>query len=109
MNAVFKNLVWEKGTVSFVDRSSYNYLPLNAVETSNGQYIVPNSAKLYLTLTLEDGRTITTDIAEAVKTVNGWEKLSKKRYENLRTRLKYQNFQLDGNDEIIGLEKIVLF
>ena len=109
MNAVFKNLVWEKGTVSFVDRSSYNYLPLNAVETSNGQYIVPNSAKLYLTLRLEDGRTITTYIADAVKTVNGWGKISEKRFNTLRNMLKYQNFQLDENDEIIGLERIVLF
>ena len=109
MKAIFKSLVWEKGTINFMDSSSYNYLPANAVRTVNGQYIVPNSAKLYLTLTLEDGRTITTDIAEAVKTVNGWGKLSEKRYENLRNRLEYQNFQLDGNDEIIGLEKIVLF
>ena len=109
MNAIFKSLVWEKGTVEFMTKDSYNYLPSNAVETSTDYYLVPNSAKLYLTLDLEDGRTITTDIANAVKKANHWGKFSEKRLEKLEMRLRFQDFQVDENDEIVGLNRIVLF
>ena len=109
MIARFKNLIWEKGTVSFLTRNDYNCMPQNAVRTANGTYMVSSPAKLYLTILSEDGRTITADIANVVRNINGWEKISTKRYNNLRARLEGKSFQLDENDNIIGLGGIVLF
>ena len=109
MNAIFKSLVWEKGTIFFVSPEDYDSLPENAIKTTTGDYVVSNPAKLYLTLDLEDGRTITVDIANFVKAVNGWNKISEKRYNSLKNRFEFQNFQVDEEDEIVDFRKIVAF
>ena len=109
MVAKFKNLTWEKGTINFMNPNSYGHLPSNAVRTSYGNYIVPNPAKLYLTLLTEDGRTITLDIVDVVKDANGWEKISEKRYNNLRNRLAGKKFQIDEDDNVVDLDGMVMF
>ena len=109
MNATFKDLTWEKGTISFWKGEGNFYLPHGSIKASNGKYIVPNSARLNLSLLTEDGRTITVDIANVVKNINGWGKISEKRFKNLKVRLEKQNFVVDENDEIVDLGGIVLF
>ena len=109
MHAKFKDLTWEKGTVNIVNARGYGSIPRDAIRTSYGSYIVPNSAKLYLILQAEDGRTISKDIVKVVKDINGWDKISEKRYNNLRARLEHQNFLIDENDNIENLVGIVAF
>jgi hypothetical protein len=109
MHAKFKDLTWEKGTVNLVNARSYGSIPRDAIRTSYGSYIVPNPAKLYLVLLAEDGRTITMDIVNVVKNINGWNKISEKRYNKLRARLENQTFLIDEDDNIVDLAGTVLF
>ena len=105
MKATFKTLRWEKGTATISPRGSY--IPQNAILGANGTVIVQKPAKMFLTLTAEDGRTITTDIADTVRFVNGWKNFSEKRFSNLRNRLQWTIFQLDENDNLVDLKDIV--
>ena len=109
MKASFKALRWEKGTATLFPRSSIGYVPQNATLGANGTVIVTQPAKMFLTLTAEDGRIITTDIADTVRFVNGWKNFSEKRFFNLRNRLQWTQFQLDENYNVVDLGGIVQF
>ena len=107
-NAIFQKLTWEKGTASVSLRYNNN-IPSNAKYGANGTYIVTTPAKMFLTIYTDDGRVVTKDIADTVRQINNWKNFSKQRFTQLNARLKnYNQFQIDENDDVIGLEAIVL-
>lgn len=80
----FEKLTWIKGRTELVQGIKGNSIPYNAIRGGNGSFVVAIPAKLILTY--DGGKT--RNIIFMVKQINGWKKLSQKRFDMLEKKLK---------------------
>ena len=103
MKAYYQNLRWVKGTVELKQGPFYS-VPDNVVIGSNNTYIFPDPAKLYFTVVTDSNEYITENIIDTVKFVNGWKKMSQKRYDTLERKLSsVSEYHIDSDGRILNL------
>jgi len=108
MKAYFKSLEWKKGSRDFVQGVKGNRVPYNAIYGGNGSFVCENKAELVLTVSAEDGRSISRNIISLVRKVNGWSRLTQNRVDLVESKLMQAGpLELDERDYIIDLEYYV--
>ena len=108
MKAYFKSLEWKKGSRDFVQGVKGNRVPYNAIYGGNGSFVCNTPAALVLTVEAEDGRSVSRNIINVVRKVNGWSRLTQNRVDLIESKLmQSREMELDNRDYIVDLESYV--
>lgn len=115
IEVTFKQLEWVKGTSTIQSGFKNNYVPKGAIAGGYGTYRIVTPPELNLTVQADDGTLYKWDMAEYVREITGWQRLSEKRVLALRNAfVSKERFQLDerlygiyGLEELVGLRRLV--
>lgn len=106
MKAFFKKLIWEKSGV--IQKTDCTYDASKKEKNSKQSLNSSISSRLNLIVITERGEYITFNIIDLVKFVNGWVKMSEKRYNSLHEKLtNVDAYSIDKRGNIQNLVKLV--
>lgn len=109
LKSYYVSLKWNKGSRDFVQGVKGNKVPYNAAYGGNGSFVCETPAELIITVITADGRKLSKNIINVVKSVNGWSRLTRKRVDLLEAKLmQVGELQLNERDYFVNLADNIL-
>ena len=108
LNVTVKDVCWVKGSTSVEQGYKNYYVPERAFAGSNGTFVCTTPAELRLGVVDSNGQFYSIDIIKTIRRVNGWQRLTNKRYAMLKERFMGRTLTLYCG-EIVDLENLVSF
>ena len=103
----YKTIIKTTGIPYLKQNVKGNKVPKNARGGSNGSFICCDPSQLLLVLEDKNGKLGYFDIISVVRKSNDWNRITSKRLDKLKEKLKDEEYFYISDGEIVDIKKIV--